>query len=69
MFFEEGAEGSVANLLSSIGQLRYRNDELNEIFFEYLTGPEYRESGEIAEQYDLHTLYAILTSYAMLAAD
>ena len=56
-------------MLSSFGQLRYRNDELNDIFFEYLTGPEYKETGEIAEQYDLHTLYAIMTSYAMVAAD
>ena len=42
---------------------------MNEIFFECLVGDEYGETKEVAEQYDLFTVYSIITSFARLCPD
>lgn len=66
---KEGAEGEVANILSAISQMGYRNEDLNKILFECLVGDEFGETGEIVDQYDLFTLYSILSSFARLSPD
>jgi len=66
-FFEEGAESEVANILNGLSQLGYRNEELTEVLYSYLVGKDFAQTGEISEQYDLHTLYNILTSFARLS--
>lgn len=44
----------------------YRNEKMNKILYECLVGDEFGETGEIDEQYDLFTLYSILSSFARL---
>lgn len=68
-FMREGAEGEVANILSAMSQMGYRNEQLNKILYECLVGDEFGETGEIPGQYDLHTLYSILSSFARLCPD
>lgn len=67
IFFEEGAELEVVNILSGMSQLGYRNAEIIEILNGYLVGEKFEQIGEVHEQYDLFTLYNILTSFARLA--
>jgi len=68
-FMKEGHEHEVVNVLSAMSQMGYRNDEMNKIFFECLVGDEYGETKEIEEQYDLFTLYSIISSFARLCPD
>lgn len=44
---QDGAESEVANILSGISALGYRNSDLNEVLYECLIGPEFKETGEI----------------------
>jgi len=67
IFMEEGAESEVANVLSGLSQLGYKNEEVIEILWGYLVGPDYEKTGEISEQYDLYNLYNIITSFARIA--
>lgn len=66
-FMKEGGEGEVANILSAMSQMGYRNEDLNKILYECLVGDEFGETGEIADQYDLFTLYNIISSFARLS--
>lgn len=45
----------------------YKNEEVIELLWGYLVGPDFEKTGEIAEQFDLYTLYNILTSFARIA--
>ena len=69
IFFEEGSEAQIANIISSLSELRYRNEPLTEVAFECLVGPNYAETGEIDEHYDLYTLFSILSALAIQAPD
>lgn len=62
-------ESEVANILSGMSQLGYRNLDIVEILHEYLVGKDFKDSGEITAVFDLFTSYNILTSYARLAPD
>jgi len=68
-FMKQGNEHEVVNILSAMSQMGYRNDEMKNIFLECLVGYEYGETGEIEEQYDLFSVYSIITSFARLAPD
>lgn len=69
VFFEEGAEAHIANIISALSELRYRHEPLTEAAFECLVGRNYAETGEIEEQYDLYTLFSILSALAIQASD
>ena len=62
-FFEEGAELEAVNMLMGLSQLGYKHEELLEILHEHLVSNESKES-----QYDLHTLYNIISAFARLDA-
>ena len=49
LFFEEGAEAQIANIISALSELRYRHEPLTEVAFECLVGANYAETGEIDE--------------------
>lgn len=66
IFFEEGSESEVSNILNGISQLGYRNEELSEALYEMLVGEEFKTNGEIAEQYDFFTLYTIVSAFARI---
>lgn len=68
-FFEENGESEVANILNGMSQLGYRNNNVLEALHSNLVGPEYEITGEIQGQYDLFTLYNIITSFARLAPE
>lgn len=59
----------VANILSGMSELGYRNLDLVNILHECLIGEEFKITGEFTSEYDLFTTYNILTSYARLAPD
>ena len=48
-FFEAGNESEVANVLSGMSQLGYRNEEVIEILFECLVGKDFEQTGELFE--------------------
>ena len=65
-FFEAGQELEIANVLSGMSQLGYRNAEVIEVLHGYLLGPKFKETGEMDAVYDMFTLYNLITSYARL---
>lgn len=65
-FFEPGQELEIANVLSGMSQLGYRNAEVIEALHGYLLGAKYKETGEVEAVYDMFTLYNLITSYARL---
>ena len=66
-FMQDGSESEIANILSGLSALGYRNDALNEVLYECLVGPEFKETGEIQGEYDLYTLYTCISSFARLS--
>ena len=62
-------ETEVANILSGMSQLSYRNLDLVEILHECMVGKDFKATGEVKAVYDLFTTYNVLTSYARLAPD
>ena len=69
LLLQEGAESQIANIISALSELRYKDEPLTEAIFECLTGPNYAETGEIDEQYDLYTLSSVISSLAIQAPD
>ena len=69
IFFEDGMQLEVANILSGMSELGYRNLDLVNILHECLIGEEFKITGEFTSEYDLFITYNILTSYARLAPD
>lgn len=41
LFYEDGAEAQIANIISSLSELRYRHEPLTEAAFECLVGPNF----------------------------
>ena len=68
-FFEQDGESEILNILNGISQLGYRNDNVLEVLHRHLVGPDFENSGEISGQYDLYSLYNIVTSFARIAPD
>ena len=44
---EEGAESEVINILTGFAWMGYRNENMNEVLYECLVGPDFESTGEI----------------------
>ena len=65
-FFEPGTESEIANMLNGMSGLQYQNEELVDVLQSFLVGPNFKETGELPQNYDLYTTYNIITSLARL---